>query len=147
MGKVVALGNARRRKHAERRDMKTDTIQTKKRKRNGGGTGTEEDGWMDGVIQRSYGVQGKQTDKVRSSSPAIHFGSVIRSSTNNLRTGVQRTAAEGRQQSAFVKDVGQSEIGNLRGKVSIKHPSLFFNPYIKSAVGQERKKRTQRTIY
>ena len=144
----MALGNARRRKHAERRDMKTDTIQTPQ-KRNGMAAVLERkgmDGWSYSEIVWSPGKR-KQTNKVRSSSPAIHFGSVIRSSTNNLRTGVQRTAAEGRQQSAFVKDVGQSEIGNLRGKVSIKHPSLFFNPYIKSAVGQERKKRTQRTIY
>lgn len=45
--------------------------------------------------------------------PTVNFRSMVRCSTDDLWTGVQRTSAKCRQQPTVVKDVRQSEISNL----------------------------------
>ena len=45
--------------------------------------------------------------------PTIHFRAVVGSATNDLGTGVQRAAAERRQQAAVVENVGQSKVRYL----------------------------------
>ena len=56
----------------------------------------------------------RQKKRIKTSNePTIDFGTVIGRAADDFGRGVERTAAERRQQPALVEDVGQTEIRNL----------------------------------
>ena len=52
--------------------------------------------------------------------PAIDLWPHVGTTLDNLRGSVERAAAEGAQEILAVVDVGEAEIGDLRGRLSIK---------------------------